>query len=129
MKTSNYDTIPDTNAGAISISRSMPRGSHYLKYPALNPGPWFKSVSEAEYRKLYGEILAGLDPQTVWDELHLKVKKRVLAGCPKGTRIEDVEAPEVILLCWEKPEEFCHRRLVAAWLESHLGVIIPEVGH
>ncbi len=30
------------------------------------------------------------------------------------------------LLCFERPGEFCHRRLVAKWLESHLGIEVPE---
>ena len=34
--------------------------------------------------------------------------------------------PNAILLCWEPPGKFCHRRLVAEWLEEHLGVEILE---
>jgi hypothetical protein len=30
------------------------------------------------------------------------------------------------LLCWEAPGKFCHRRLVAAWLEDALGIDVPE---
>lgn len=33
-----------------------------------------------------------------------------------------------ILLCWESPGVFCHRRCVAQWLESSLGIVIPELG-
>jgi uncharacterized protein (DUF488 family) len=31
-----------------------------------------------------------------------------------------------ILMCWEKPGEDCHRRLVAEWLEKHLSIKVPE---
>ena len=31
------------------------------------------------------------------------------------------------LLCYEKPGEFCHRRLVAAWLEKANNIIILEL--
>ena len=31
------------------------------------------------------------------------------------------------MLCWEPPGKFCHRRLVAKWLEEHLGVDVPEL--
>ncbi len=38
---------------------------------------------------------------------------------------------EPVLLCWERPPfsetTWCHRRLVAAWLERELGLIVPEV--
>jgi hypothetical protein len=30
------------------------------------------------------------------------------------------------MLCWEAPGEFCHRRLVAEWLEGELGIQVPE---
>jgi uncharacterized protein (DUF488 family) len=33
---------------------------------------------------------------------------------------------DAILLCWEPPGEFCHRRIVAQWLESELGIKVPE---
>jgi hypothetical protein len=33
---------------------------------------------------------------------------------------------DVILLCYEKPGEFCHRRIVAGWFEEALGVDVPE---
>lgn len=31
-----------------------------------------------------------------------------------------------IMICYEKPGEFCHRRLVARWLETELGILVPE---
>lgn len=31
-----------------------------------------------------------------------------------------------ILLCYESPGKSCHRRTLAAWLEQHTGIIIPE---
>ena len=31
-----------------------------------------------------------------------------------------------IMCCWELPGEFCHRRVVAAWLRKHTGVLIEE---
>lgn len=62
-------------------------------------------MDEASYRKACQEILEGLDPQKVFDDL----------------------AEDAILLCWEAPGKFCHRRLVAAWLEEKLGVQMPEL--
>jgi uncharacterized protein (DUF488 family) len=60
---------------------------------------------EATYRAAYQKILDRLDPRKVYDEL----------------------GEDAILLCWEKPGEFCHRRLVAEWIEAHLGVKVPEL--
>lgn len=32
-----------------------------------------------------------------------------------------------VLLCWEKSGEFCHRRLVAKWLQDKLNIFVPEI--
>ena len=34
---------------------------------------------------------------------------------------------DIILLCYEEPGEFCHRRLVADYLELMTGIYIPEI--
>jgi len=111
LKTASFSTTPPD--GRISIARFAPRRhpAGYRIYSKLAPGKWFNSVSEEEYRILFAdEILSRLDPQATWDALHA------------------LAAPfEPVLLCWEKPGEFCHRRLVATWFEEHLGVIVSEL--
>ena len=62
-------------------------------------------MGEATYRVEYQKILDKLDPQKVFDDL----------------------GEDAILLCWEAPGKFYHRRLVAEWLEKHLGVTVPEL--
>ena len=32
-----------------------------------------------------------------------------------------------ILLCYEESSKFCHRHIVATWLEDELDIIVPEV--
>lgn len=94
---------------AISIAKSAPKWYSGRHYPALAPG-WaiikIKNPSEYEYR-YRREILDRLNPQRVFDEL----------------------GENAILLCWEKPGEFCHRRIVAAWLSEKLGIEIPELNY
>ena len=36
-------------------------------------------------------------------------------------------AEGVVLMCYEAPDKFCHRHLVAEWLGNELGTIINEV--
>ena len=60
-----------------------------------------------DYDRLYREILSKLDPQKVANDL----------------------GPDAILLCFEKFNDRCHRRLVAEWFETSLGIIIPEFGY
>ncbi|MCL6442574.1 MAG: DUF488 domain-containing protein, partial [Alicyclobacillus sp.] len=33
-----------------------------------------------------------------------------------------------VLLCYEKHNDWCHRRMVADWFEKELGVVVPELG-
>jgi hypothetical protein len=70
-------------------------------------------MERSDYEAIYlGEILAALDPKTVWDELHALV-----------------EPHEPVLLCWERLQranEWCHRRMVADWFHRSLGVSVKE---
>jgi hypothetical protein len=119
MKTASFFTY--TGLGRISIARFPPRNTPagFKVYRKLAPGEWFNSVEIDEYlERFHAEILAPLDPKAVWDELH-----RLAGGV------------EPVLLCWEKPpvaasempgHDFCHRRIVAQWLEEKLNVTVAE---
>jgi hypothetical protein len=108
--------LPDP-ATPIGISRGIPRGrGGYRRLRALEPGPWFRSVTPTRYLELYNEILSRLDPAEIYDRL-------VAFG----------DRP--MMLCWETASEchlgktFCHRHLVAQWFEDRLGIAVSEVGH
>lgn len=109
MLTSNFRSTPDSTPGAISISRFAPRYKRYKSYRPLAPGAWYKTAPIDEYIPLYMDILSKLNPQYVYDDL-----------------CQLADGAEPILLCYEQPNEFCHRRLVSNWLESALGISIPE---
>ncbi len=65
-----------------------------------------KNENQWDYvNKFYDKVLKPLDPQKVYDEL----------------------GENAVLLCFEKPTDFCHRHLVSAWLEMNLGVQIDEL--
>lgn len=115
--TSSWFTPLPQNHVRIGISRGVPRGTPkgYRRYTALNPGPWFSSVSVEEYIRRYNdEVLHKLDPQRVVDDL-----TALSAG---GTPT---------LLCFEKPApgpDWCHRGLVSLWLLQTLGLQVFELG-
>ena len=109
MKTGSFFTTEGL-PGRVSIARFAPKGYRALpRFGALAPGAWFKSAGEDEYRLRYAAQLARLDPQATWAALN------ALAG-----------GAEPVLLCWERPGQFCHRRLVAGWFEDALGATVPE---
>lgn len=109
MKTGSFFITQDI-LGRVSIARFAPKGFGELpRFAALAPGGWFNSVERDEYCRRYAAQLAGLDPARVWQSLH-----------------EIIGGPEPMLLCWEQPGQFCHRRLVADWFLENLGKDVRE---
>lgn len=112
MQTSNFSRS-GSDPRAVAISRSQPRGWTGRIFEPLAPS--WRLVQEAksgaidddEYIRRYrAEVLSKLEPGRVFADL----------------------GDDAILLCWERPGAFCHRRLVAEWLEVDLGISVPEVG-
>ncbi len=114
MRTASFFTY--RGPGRISIARWAPRAAPvgFAVYRPLTPTAPMLKLARVEYEPLYQAILARLDPHQVVEDLH---------------RLADPHEP--VLLCWERPPfsetVWCHRRLVAAWLERELGLIVPEV--
>jgi hypothetical protein len=115
--TASWSARLPRGATAVGISRGTPRGrAGFRRLPALFPGPWFRSVAPETYLRRYAEILAGLDAVTLRDQL------LAFGGMP-------------VMLCFERAADvhaglcFCHRHLVAQWLEDELGIAVAEVGH
>lgn len=61
-------------------------------------------IPEEEYVRVYNEILSKLDPERVYNILK-----------------------DSILLCWETPDKFCHRKLVAEWIKEKLEIEVEEL--
>ncbi len=111
--TSNYERHAE-NPKAIGISLIVPEewaGTHWrflapkgdmvgkLKRGEVN-------YNQRSYTYNYLDLLSArnVDPKKLIEEI------------PDGT----------ILLCYEAPGEFCHRRVLADWIERHTGVCVPE---
>lgn len=112
MQTSNF-ARSGSDPKAVAISRSQPRGWTGCVFEPLAPS-WrlvqmakSGAIDEGEYTRRYREeVLSKLDPARVYVDL----------------------GEAAVLLCWERPGAFCHRRLVAEWFEEMLGVSVPEAG-
>ena len=118
MKTSYYfsNRIRAPELNLVGISNTHPKGLDWLNglrlYRPLCPG-WdlvktYKNgkITRDEYVYLYHqEILNRLDPSKVYEDL----------------------GEDAILLCWEKPGIFCHRRIVAQWLYDNLQIKVNEL--
>lgn len=122
MKTSYFWKAifePEPNTKYVSISLQQPRFSNrFPEYPSLFPD-WkiikyahdrnYDEESFQYYRREYYAMLDKLNPEKIYKDLE---------NCT--------------ILCYESPKDliskkkFCHRRMVAGWIEETLGIVISE---
>jgi hypothetical protein len=93
---------------AVAISLGVPRGWRGARCTVLAPPrPLIKIMDPETFISLYkAQVLDKLDPHKI---------------------IENLGGDNFILLCWEDPGVFCHRRVVAAWMQKHTGVLVKEL--
>jgi hypothetical protein len=106
--TSNFarlKTIPD-GLRPVGIAVGPPRWYRGETMLELAPTREMLHLSYAEYVVQFQLRLEVLDPKQIADRL----------------------GDNAVMLCWESPGVFCHRRAVAQWLERHLNIEIPELG-
>ena len=99
------------NIVPVAICGGLPEWYHGAWYKKLAP-TWKiwkhqnETHDEVRYRETYfPTVLAKLNQDTVVEELN-----EFIRNYPLGT--------EIALICYEKPEDFCHRHLVAEWLQE-----------
>jgi hypothetical protein len=90
----------------VAICRGKPKWYRGRSYDVLAPTWQMLKMPLEEYNVHYDRLLAGLDPRKVVADL----------------------GDDAIMLCHEKPNVCCHRRRVAEWLETELGIVVPEWG-
>lgn len=99
-------------AGLFPVSIAL--SSRYftgITYKPLNPDRSFLNDHEDIYTPKFNKILQSLSASKVLEDL-----KMISNG------------QDIVLLCHESENEFCHRRLVAKWLEKHLKIEVKELG-
>lgn len=91
----------------VGVSRGCPKSitpSFVLNEVA--PTWAMMKMDAPAYNNAYSKMLGRLNPQHIYDLL------------PEKTA----------LMCYEKHPKWCHRRMLAEWLEDGNGIIIPEFG-
>ena len=106
LKSLPKDIIP------IAICAKPPKGYSGLMYRCLAPKydffmQWKATGDDDYYIKCYNEqVLEQLNVVEVVTGLYHQVSKSP-CSC------------DIALVCFEKPTDFCHRHLVADWLQKH----------
>ena len=88
---------------------------HETKYkPCPNESILDLKDKPAEYEdRFQKEVLRFISPYDFYTELF---------------RISKLEHTEkVVLLCYEAPDKFCHRHIVAKWIKDCLGITVEEL--
>lgn len=65
-------------------------------------------ISDIQYNKKYREWLDSLNKQEIRDVL------------------DELKDENIIFLCYEKSGDFCHRHILADWLEENVGAVVEE---
>lgn len=110
----NIRNLPE-NVIPVAICGKSPDGYKGLEYKKLAPKYWFfKEWKENHDDNFYienfnREVLSTLSIQSVLYDLINLLKSN---GYVQDTY-------DICLVCYEKPEDFCHRHLVAQWFKSN----------
>ena len=104
--TSNFKTAGHLPQ-AVAISLGVPRGWRGARCTVLAP----PGLSSKSWTRKPSPGFTRLRSWTSWTPMRV---------------INDLGGDNFILLCWEAPGEFCHRRVVAAWMQKEAGVLVEE---
>jgi len=106
----NLKALSKSDIVPISIARWSPKWyeGHKLLYVAPTPFMLKADITREEYIAEYNRILKHTD-------IKFFVKRLEEIGCGK----------DVALLCYEKPDDFCHRHLLAEYMNG-LGYNVEE---
>ena len=117
--TSSHNDWQSDKYRTYSISGNRGKDANYQGkcYPELAPKLsfwkiWHDNIGKIDeienntfyIKEYYNQVLSKLSPQEIYEQLDEKV-----------------------LLCYENNNEFCHRHIVAKWLEITLGIYVPEI--
>ena len=94
--------VPDFYTKAY-WSDFAPRYEDFLEWKA-------GKIDDLEFTKKYREWLDSLNKQEIRDVIK---------------ELED-EGNKIVFLCYEKSGDFCHRHILADWLEENLGYVVDE---
>lgn len=106
----NVTKYRTANLHPVSISLSARYFTGDL-YRPLNPERVFMNDADDIYTPKFNAILAKLDVHKVVEDLKILSKGK-----------------DIILLCHEGENDFCHRHLVAKWMEEKLNIEVKELG-
>ena len=128
--TSYFGNLKNISEGFIpvTICGKVPDGYNGLQYKKLAPKydffvEWKKNHDNDYYIKCFNEqVLKELDVQQVCDDLYNMAEEFVNSLPDDDMRKINQRigfSYPIVLICYEKPEDFCHRQLVSNWFNEN----------
>ena len=109
----------------ISICGSVPKWYDGAQYKKVAP-KWsffsvWKSTHDDEYyvEHFNREVLGPLNPQKVLDDIQALIPEKIRNEM--SVPVWENDNVHVVLLCYEKRGDFCHRHLVSKWINDWAG--------
>lgn len=97
---------------------------------SLYPPRWFNGISLKQVAPTKSILFANGQTQ---EEYTRRYRSEVLSQQDMQQFLKTVEqasgGQDVALCCYEKPEDFCHRHILADWIKERLGIEISEFGY
>lgn len=97
---------------------------------SLYPPRWFNGISLKQVAPTKSILFANGQTQ---EEYTRRYRSEVLSRQDMQQFLKTVEqasgGQDVALCCYEKPEDFCHRHILAGWIKEKLGIEISEYGY
>ena len=137
LGTGNYNSVKTGNTVSITGDGGNAWGYYGQSYKKLAP----RLVTYLPYAEKYEELLK-LKQEVLDIKECVDLRKRIedeYINSYYETRLKDLDVNKllyelrdkfgdnIILLCHEDIKEFCHRRLIADYIELKTGIYIPEV--
>lgn len=98
---------------AISIAVGFPKGwNPHRRYPLLTP-----SIEL---------LLAFQKGNVTWEEYVEEYQEKILKPLNPMEVVRNL-GKNAILVCWERSNITCHRKLVADWITQYTGIVVTEL--
>lgn len=136
LGTGNYKNIKRGNTVSITGDGGNAWGYYGPAYKKLAP----KLITYTPYSEQYQQLITLKQELKDYKKMRDRIELEYIASYYE-TRLKDLDIEEllmtlktkfgenIILLCHEPIEEFCHRRVLADYIELQTGLYIPEISY
>ncbi len=134
LGTGNYDNVKTGNTVSVTGDGGNAWGYYGSSYKKLAPRlvtyiPYVEKCKELSKNK--GKLLEYDKERRIIEDEYIKsfydIRLRNLNVMELLSILREKFGDNIILLCHEPLEEFCHRRLIADYIELKTGIYIPEI--